>query len=43
MRETKGRYVIAELVKFLHGTERGSIHAGAMFTQYVVAALIVRF
>jgi hypothetical protein len=42
MRETKGGYVIAELIEFLRGTERGSIHAGAMFTQYVVAAFIVR-
>jgi hypothetical protein len=43
MRGTRGGYVIAELVKFLHGTENGSIHAGTMFTQYVVAAFIVRF
>jgi hypothetical protein len=41
MRE-KGGYVIAELVKFLHGTERGSIHAGVMFAQYVIAVIIIR-
>lgn len=40
IRETKGGYVIAELVKFLHGTEPWSIHAGVMFTRYVVAAFI---
>jgi hypothetical protein len=40
MRETKGGYVIAELVKYLHGTEYWSIRAGVMFTRYVVAAFI---
>ena len=39
--ESKGGYVIAELVTFLRGTESESIHAGAMFTQYAVAAFIV--
>ena len=39
--ESKGGYVIAELVTFLRGTESWSIHAGAMFTQYAVAAFIV--
>ena len=43
MRDAKDGYVIAELVKFLHGTERGSIHAGAMFTQYVVVAFTTQF
>jgi hypothetical protein len=43
MRWPKSGYVIAELVKFLHGKDNGSIHAGAMFTQYVVAAFFVRF
>jgi hypothetical protein len=42
MRETRGGYVIAELVKFLHGTGYGSIHAGAMFTQYVIATFIAQ-
>lgn len=37
MRAPQGRYAVAELVEFLHGTEYWSIHAGAMFTQYVVA------
>lgn len=32
----KPMYVIAELVAFLHGKEYSSIHAGVMFTQYVV-------
>ncbi|KAF8460963.1 hypothetical protein DFH94DRAFT_790038 [Russula ochroleuca] len=36
MRETRGGYVIAELVKFLHGTGYGSIHAGAMFTHHIL-------
>ena len=42
-RESKGGYVIAELVTFLRGAESGSIHAGAMFTQYAVAVFIVWF
>ncbi len=36
-------YVIAELVKFLQGTEYGSIHAGMMFARYVVTAFMVQF
>ena len=39
MREMDAGYVIADLVKFLRGTEYGSIHAGMMFAQYVVDAL----
>jgi hypothetical protein len=42
MREN-ARYVIAELVNFLQGTEIWSIHAGAMFAQYVVAAFMIQF
>jgi len=38
MREMNAGYVIAELVKFLEGTERWSIHAGVMFAQYVASA-----
>jgi hypothetical protein len=33
MRNTRDGYVIFELVKFLHGEEYGSIHAGALFIQ----------
>jgi len=43
MREMKAGYVIAELVKFLQGTETWSIHAGMMFAQYVFAALMIQF
>jgi hypothetical protein len=43
MRERMGGYAIAELVKFLRGTEYGSIHAGTMFTQYVVPVFIAPF
>ena len=46
MREMNGGtagYVIAELVKFLQGTEIYSIHAGVMFAQYVFAAFMIQF
>ena len=39
IREVNARYIIADLVKFLRGTEFGSIHAGMLFAQYVVASL----
>jgi hypothetical protein len=31
IRNTKGGYVIAELVEFLHGEKYEGIHAGALF------------
>src|SRR6267154_750975 len=43
MREVNAGYVIAELVKFLEGTEVWSIHAGVMFAQYVIAAFMTQF
>jgi hypothetical protein len=43
MREMNAGYVIAELVKFLQGTEKCGIHAGMMFAQYVVAAFMIQF
>ena len=41
MREMNAGYVIADLVRFLQGTEICSIHAGVMFAQYVVAAFTI--
>lgn len=41
MREMNARYVIAELVNFVQGTEIWSIHAGMMFAQYVVPAFMI--
>lgn len=43
MRKMNAGYVIAELVKFLQGTEICSIHAGVMFVKYVVAAFMIQF
>lgn len=43
MREKNARYVIAELVEFLQGTEIWSVHAGVMFAQYVAAVVMIQF
>jgi len=43
MRDTKDRYVIEEVVRFLRGRGTDSVHAGAIFIQYVIPALIVLF